>query len=319
VKRYELGFNWHDRRGGTFPDALARATKARGIRLLRVSRGDDDGVRSQVDRRTVSVGIFHNTQADGLNMESPAMLLCRALKAAGTAVVEDPDDAPVYTDRALLMEYVKRAGIAVPPYMVIANRNDGADGRRRPSRSTLGSTWIARPARGMGVNRVVIRGAKSVVAALSRSKLRSCPRVLVMKQVTGARAAGREQRFVVWHLFGTVVPCWSGRSGGIEVARFGDAEGDLLGRLCETVRTIAHVTGLDWFHSEIVATGRAGKPELVVVEPANALAMLGPVAKTVTMVPAEVARLAADRLAEVAWRRSRGLPLYRGTTLVAPA
>lgn len=318
MQRYEFAYNWHDGADDAFPVAVARAAKARGIRVLRVDRGDDDAVRSKVDRRRLGVGLFLNTKADGLNMVSPPMLLCRVLKASGTHVVEDPDDAPIYTNRALLMDHAKKAGIPVPAHTVLANRGDDA-----PSvpiarvRSQLGPNWVARPARGMGINRIVIRGAKSIASALARSKLRTCPRVLVTSSHKAARLLGHEYRFVVWHLFGTVIPCWTGKTGGLGIVSAREVETALLGRLCELVRTIAGVTGLDWFSSEILITRLGEDPEFVVVEPANALALFGPGPKTVALVPHEVARLAAERVVEVAWRIAHGLPIALGTTLVA--
>ena len=52
------------------------------------------------------------------------------------------------------------------------------------------------------------------------------------------------------------------------------------------------------------------------VEPPNALAGLGPGVGALADLGAEIMRLAAARVVEVAWRRSRGLPLPDGTAVI---
>lgn len=318
MKRYEFGYSWHHNREDTFTHAVARAARDMHVRCLRVAKGREDRVRADVDRRRVRIGLFLNTQADGLNMEGPGMLLCRVLKASGCHVVEDPDDARVYTQRALQMRYLARAGIPVPAHAVVVNRPDAENPRIPVGRSRLGTNWVARPARGMGRNRIVIRGARSVAAALARSKLKTCPRILVMRQHRPARLGEREYRFLVWHLFGRILPCWKRKgSSALEPVEAGETGIELISLLADVVSRIARITGLDWFFSEIVATRLGVELEYVVVEPANALALLGPGPKPASEVPLEVARAAAERIVEVAWRGSLGIPLSAGIEVCA--
>jgi hypothetical protein len=320
VRTYELAFNWPHAGHDAFTDAVARAARARHVRFLRVTKGEDDSVRGSIDRRTLRVGLFLNTQADGLNMESPRMLLCRVLKSSGTHVVEDPDDSPVYTDRALGLDYLRRSGLSVPPYAVVETRQ-----RERPPefpvrRSKLGANWVARPARGMGRNRIIIRGSRSVASSVSRSKLHGCPKVVVMPLHRAAVEGERELRFLVWHLFGHVLVCRPSRgSHSFELAKAGELAGAHIVWLAGTATRMREVTGLDWFVTEIVAARTKGRLDLVVVEPPNALAGLGPGAKALVETPEEVIELAAERIVEVAWRRSQGLPLSEGVKIVTAA
>ena len=81
------------------------------------------------------------------------------------------------------------------------------------------------------------------------------------------------------------------------------------------VARIADITGLDWFVTELVATEFRRDLKVLIVEPANALAGLGPGLKPLSHMPAEVARLAAERIVQIAWRHARKLPLRTGKVI----
>jgi hypothetical protein len=317
VRTYDLAFNWPHNEHDVFIHSIARAARARRIRFLCVAKGEEDSIRRSVERRTLEVGLFLNTQADGINMESPRMLLCRVLKSKGTLVVEDPDDAPIYTDRALQLDYLRRGGIAVPPYSVVETRQRDKSNEFPVRRSKLGTTWVARPARGMGRNRVIIRGSRSIASSISRSNLRGCPRVIVMPQYTTALSAEGELRFLVWHLFGHVAVC--SRRTGSRTYDFTDAISvpeQHTFAIARLASRMSKVTGLDWFMAEIVGLSGKGRFNYVVVEPPNALAGLGPGVKPLAETPDEVVEVAAERIVDIAWRRSRELSLSDGVKIV---
>ena len=101
IRRYDLAFNWAANRPTPFTDAITESARRHRLSVLPVRRGEVDAVRRRVERGRIRIGAFLNTQADGTNLESPSMRLGRVLKARGALVIEDPDDAPVYADRAL--------------------------------------------------------------------------------------------------------------------------------------------------------------------------------------------------------------------------
>jgi hypothetical protein len=63
----------------------------------------------------------------------------------------------------------------------------------------------------------------------------------------------------------------------------------------------------------LLVTGSQRRQRVVVLEPPNALAGLGPGVAVLSESSSDILRLAAHRLVEVAWRRARGLPLSDGT------
>lgn len=314
--RYELGFNWPDDRECAFTEEIRRAARRRRIQWIRVTKDQAEKFRRRVDRQQVKVGLFLNTQADGINFESPSMLLCRSLKAADCLVVEDPDDCRNYADRGLAFEYLERAGLPVPRHFVIedwkANKRPAIGARQ----ARLGSTWAARPAMGMSRRPPLISSSKNITSALIKGGFKPGQRVLIHRHLEPVVRDGVELRFSVWYLFGQVVPCWSPKGAGkTRIMTLRDTGFELFGRLIRLVKEIAGITRLDWFVSEVAAVKVPKGLDLFILEGANALAGLGPGANALRLIHPEVMRLAGEQLVEAAWRHAHKLPLSNGVTV----
>ncbi len=315
--RYELGFNWSDGRDHAFTKALQSAARRRRIRVIRVPKGHDDRIRRRVDVGQIEVGLFLNTMADATNMQGPSMLLCRSLKSKGTLVVEDPDDAPVYGDRELQFGYLRRAGIPVPRQFVVEGWRPRRRVLNRTDRAKLGKTWMAQPAFGADRRRILVSSAPAVSSVLARAKFPRRKRVLVASYPKPASLDDVELRLLVWYLFGHIVPCWYRKGRHAPEMIDGHAvEYAWLPRLATTTRKLSEITGLDWFVAGMVVTDLRSHGKLLVVEPPNALAGLGPGVASAQWVPSDIAQIAAERIAEIAWRHGRQLPLTDGGSLV---
>jgi hypothetical protein len=313
---YDLALNWAANRDERFLGAIDRAARLRRVRWTVVRNGHTDRFRRRVDRGELDVRLFLNTQADGANPNSPGMLLCRSLKANGTFVVEDPDDAFFYADRAMQFRYLSRAGVRVPPHVLIKRGQRDKPALTAAERRSVGPTWTAVPAVGMSRSRVLTSGARNVATALNRAGFPPGQKVLIFKHHKPISRAGHEGHFWIWHLFGNVVPAaWLRGSRRPALICYDDWITDGLLELVRLTRRIAQVTGLDWFLTEIVATRLGRSAQFVVVEPANALAGLGPGSKPVAAVPNPVLDIAATALVEAAWRYAHDLPTAEGLTI----
>jgi hypothetical protein len=315
--RYELGYNWPDTRDHAFTTTLERAARRRRIRCLRVTKGQEERIRRRVDDGRIEVGLFLNTQADATRMESPSMLLCRSLKSRGCLVVEDPDDAHVYADRELQLTYLQRAGIPVPRRFAVEGWKPRKRALTRAERAKLGKTWVAQPAFGLDRNRRLISSAMVVSSALARAKFPRGKRVLVSSFPKPTTLDDVELNLSVWCLFGVIAPCWH-RKGELKPVMIETqaVEHGCLPHLVSTTKRLSEITGLDWFVTQMVVTNRHGRSGLLVVEPPNALAGLGPGLRSTRDTPADVAAVAAERIVEVAWRHARGLPPTDGHELL---
>lgn len=313
TERYHLGFNWSTSRETAFTRAVAEAAKRRGLRWLYVLKSAAPEIRQRVSDGRLQVGLFLNTQADGTSMESSHMLLCRSLKASGCMVVEDPDDAPVYANRALQLDYLEKAGLPVPRRLVIRQWKPGRPILTAREQAKIGGSWFAQPAVGLG-RRISLAGTSRLTSRmLSRSGFVPRQGVLIYSNHTPKDNKGIS--FRIWHLFGHVVCCFAKNQGSFEVLRVGSAASDFVPGLTAWAHRMAQITGLDWFVSEVTSARRTGSVGLTIWEPANALSLLGPGVKPLAELPAEVARILAERLVEVAWRHARGLPLTDGVTV----
>jgi len=314
--RYELGFNWGGRKDSIFVQEIARAARRYRIRWVCVPKLHAVKLQRGVEQERVKIGVFLNTQADGVNLGSPAMLLCRTLKEHNTLVIEDPDDIKTYADKGLQLGYLQRAGLPVPKHYVIEDWKRNKRPRTIARNITLDSKWVARSATGMNRQLFLISSAKSMTRALAKAGFKPGNRILIHRNYAPLIEGSRELRFRVWYLFGHLVPCWYQKGVLMpEMLRTGDISSPHFGQLVYLMGKIAEITLLDWFVTEMVVSKEQKKKALIIREPANALAGIGPGNKPLNSVPREVLRIAAHRIVEVAWRYARGLPLSKGITI----
>ena len=317
VLRYELGLNWAGRKDNIFTQEIARMARRYRIRWVCVPKLNSDKFRRGVEKGSIKIGVFLNTQADGVNLESPIMLLCRSLKAHNTLVVEDPDDVKNYADKGFQLSCLQRAGLPVPKHYVI----DDWKGNKPPTgiskNITLDSKWVARSAVGMNRQLFVISEARSMTKALVKAGFKPGTRILIHRNYAPLVEGNRELRFKVWYLFGHIVPCWYQRGVATpEILRTGDISFPFLGQLINIMPRIAEITLLDWFVTELVVVSKGNKKkELIIREPANALAGIGPGNKPLSNVPTELLRIAAHRIVKIAWRYANNLPLFEGISI----
>lgn len=314
--RYDLGFNWSTSQDNPFSRMIAEHARRRGLKCLTVLRPDARKVRHQVSNGRVQVGLFLNTQADGSNIESTHMLLCRSLKAAGCMVVEDPDDARIYANRALQLDYLQRAGLPVPRRLAIVDWVPKKPLFSAAQRGKFVGQWLAQPAIGMDRSLRLAGKGRPSSGMLARCGFRPRQGVLIFLDYPLEAGQNRRSRFRVWHFFGhVVVSQYSKDRDAFEFVNANSHAVGLVPRLAELVHKIAHVTGLDWFVTEVITTKRRGSENVLILEPANALAQLGPGVKALADVPDEVMTIAAERLVESAWHHAHGLPIKVGVTI----
>jgi hypothetical protein len=314
TRRYDLAFNWAANRPTPFADAVTESARRHRIGVLSVGRGEVEAVRRRVERGRIGIGTFLNTQAEGTSLESPSMRLARVLKARGALVVEDPDDATVYADRALQLEYLQRAGLPVPHHLVLDRGQPGGSVISAAARAALGRTWAAVPARGLKRWAAIVSTAQHVWPALARSGFKRGQKILVYHHQPPLAEGDMELRFRIWYLFGRIIPSWCRRERNhFQRMTLDDTGHDAFGQMIAMVRRCAEITGLDWFMTELLVTGSQRRKRVLVLEPPNALAGLGPGVAVLSETSSGIMRLVAERLVDVAWRRGRGLPLSDGT------
>ena len=314
IERYHLGLNWSTSRETAFTKAIAAEARRRGIRWFSVPKSAAHRTRRRVSDGRLQVGLFLNTQADGVNMEGTHMLLCRSLKASGCLVVEDPDDAPIYANRARQLDYLEKAGLTVPRRLVISRWEPDKRVLTSAEQGKIGASWFAQPGVGLG-RRLSLAGTGRLTSRLLiRNGFKPKRSVLVYTNLQPNH--DRFIRLRVWYFFRQVVLQSADNNVNPGSAQQAPTAVQYAARLTALAHRISQITGLDWFATEVTAAKRNGSERLRIWEPANALAFFGPGVKPLAELPPEVAQVGAERLVEVAWRHARGLPTADGVTLL---
>jgi hypothetical protein len=170
------------------------------------------------------------------------------------------------------------------------------------------------PGQGLGGQRELVSTARHVWPALTRSGFQRGQKILVYRHQEPLAEGDMELRFRMSYLFGRIIPSWCRRDRRhFQRLSLDDSSHDAFAEMIAIVRKSAEVTGLDWFMTELLVTGSQRRQRVIVLEPPNALAGLGPGVAVLSEYSSDIMRLMAHRLVEVAWRRARGLPLSDGT------
>jgi hypothetical protein len=315
--KYDFAFNWY--KGGeesAFARAVREEARRRRVRVLAIDPAAAERVRRKADRRTLSIGLFLNTQAGAASFDTPAMRLACSVKAAGGLVVEDPDDSPFYANRIRAYERLRRAGVGVVPHVAVSDWHKGRTVLTARERTRLGVPWMARYAAGYASSARIESKSRRVGPAVRSAGFRAGRELVLERALKPALFDGRPAVFRLFHFFGELVPAWwdaaKHRAAPVSSSEF---ESFNLASLAEISGRVASTLGLDWFMTQVVATGSADKPRFVVVEPANALGGIGPGRTAAAAAGEAVQRIAAERIVEVAWRWARRRPLVAGASI----
>lgn len=314
ASRYDLAFNWTLRQRHPFTDTVREHARRLRIKVLCVRKQDGSVLRRRLDQGRLRVELFLNTQADGSHLDKPDMLLCRAMKASGALVVEDPDDSRIYADRTIVYEYLQRAGMTVPWYRILNSFNPKQRTMTAKDRTQLGDVWVAVPGKGLDPRRRLTSSARRISAALTRAGYRPGQKILIRREYKPVRYEDHQCRLRVWHLFGELLCCWVADNGAAQLISSNDLNCEYVVQALAQTRHCAHIFGLDWFMSEYIGVRIRSQRKLMIVEPPNALAAMGPGKAGLALLPNPIARTAARIITECAWRRSRGLPVASGVT-----
>ena len=192
--------------------------------------------------------------------------LVRLAAEKNTRVIDPPDVALAAFDKARLHPRLQTAGIGIPPSVIVAREEAGRLELTADQHAVLGSPFVIKPSMGYGRRGLVLdatseRDLERSVAAWKNSHY------LLQKKIVPRSLNGEPLYFRVYFVFGTVWLCWWNcfndryrKTTPEEIETLG------LGRLEETVRRIAALTGMNFFSSEIAIT--EGN-ELVVIDYVN--------------------------------------------------
>lgn len=225
------------------------------------------------------------------------------LKEQGVRVVNDAARMVWARDKATMHLELVAAGVSVP-YAVIVSSEDrpNVETLHTEEHRALGTPFVIKPANGGGGEGVVLdaRDKADVVSYLDAT---GYDKVLLQHLVEPRTVAGRRGWFRVFHIDGTIIPCWwndlTHEYCQLDPA---DETAEGLGPLREITSLIARISQMDLFTTEI-ALDREGR--FVVVDFVNEMPDLRPQSSFKDGVPDPILELIADTLVTLALAATR--------------
>ncbi len=211
-------------------------------------------------------------------------------------VIDPPDIAQAGFDKARLHPQLVKAGVRVPPTIIVPRDKVGKFQLSDPDMATLGSPFVIKPGMGYG------RGGLVLDATSEKDLARSVTawpdsNYLLQRRIIPRHIKGIPAYFRVYFVFGSVWCCWwNCYNDNYRLVTPQEATELHLKPLEEMIRQIAALTGMSFFSSEIAQT-EAG--DFVAIDYVNDQChMLSQTANPRIGVPDELVAAVAKRLVE---------------------
>jgi len=180
--------------------------------------------------------------------------VARAVKRRGGKVIDDPDRARIATDKARFHRVLARAGIPVPPTVIVRKDKLAAFRVTPRMRRLLGEPFVIKPGWGGGGDGVITDARSEADIQRSVEAFPSDAYLLQQRIVPGA-LGGRPAWFRIFHVFGEVLPCWWDPATSVyNMVSPQEVKQHRLRRLDAIVRKIARLSQMDFFSTEIAIT-----------------------------------------------------------------
>ncbi len=192
--------------------------------------------------------------------------LVRLAAEKQTKVIDPPDAALAAFDKSRLHQRLVAAKFEVPPTLLVP-REQASDFRlAEEDRALLGTPFVIKPSLGYGRRGVILDATDERDLARSMAAWDD-PCYLLQRRIQPHSLNGSPLYFRVYFVFDSVWCCWwncyTDRYCMVTAAEFEELG---LSRLCEVVRQVAQLTGMQFFSSEIAQTESG---ELVLIDYVN--------------------------------------------------
>lgn len=184
---------------------------------------------------------------------------------SGVKTLNEASNAIRAMDKATMhLEFLSR-GIDVP-YTIILSPSDDVNNIKEKDLKQLGRPFIIKPSRGGGGYGVVV-GAETLGDIMAARRQFADDKYLLQEKVVPIILEGHRAYFRVFYVCGKIIPCWWDDTTHIfTVLNEKDEKKNHLEKLRATAKTIAEISRLDFFSTEICVTD---KGHFVVVDYVN--------------------------------------------------
>jgi hypothetical protein len=337
----------HSPQFAAFDHWLAREAAGHGLSCVLFHAGNVAEAADRLAAGRMTVGYHLDYYALWHRPDDPYARLAQAVEDAGGRSVNAPARARAFTDKAAAVSELARHGLGVPGTLVIRPwspvRPLTAGERARVGLDVPGRRAYLKPANGFAGQGVVrVDGTDEALAAALTAARRQEPgeTFLLQREVCPPPllCEDGQSRPAYWRVLfqmGEVMPFWwapqerVGPRPSYHALTPAELRHHRLHSVVTYVRSLAEVTGLEWFSTELClgdgsevsgysVTGKDGRERPVLaIDPVNDQCDVDVGSRWPGAPPDDVVRRIAGRFAERAWQLSRrslrpqAMPSYR--------
>jgi hypothetical protein len=236
----------HDR---AFFEAMRSECQKLDVSFFGVEESGVDEALSMVQNGEIT---FLSHLNRGWEADQRYMRLVEAVRPAGCCVFNDPTLSKMAIDKSAMHGRLLARHVVLPHTLVVASPCDNAPFAGLPEEPPSRPFYV-KPAVGGGGEGVYL---VQQVAEVSKLPVASCGQKILLQEIIRPAEIGvRKAWFRVFYVFGDTHPCWWDRETHVfAILDAADERRHGLARLHDISRTIAELSGLDFFSSEICLT-----------------------------------------------------------------
>ncbi|MBN1673470.1 MAG: hypothetical protein JXR37_20660 [Kiritimatiellae bacterium] len=242
---------------------------------------------------------------------NPYTRLSYAAKDGGAFTINEPKNATMAENKAVMHYEFERAGIPVPFTVVVRNWKPARFALTRRQRARLGRPFIVKPARGYGKQGVVKVTHGSLKAITRARRFDRGDDFLLQEFVEPVWFGPRMGWLRVHYVLGEVMlSWWDTLTQHYTPVTLGEFRAHGLAGLVVIARKIAQTSGMCYFSTEVAIVRRHGRTLFLVVDYVNDPCDMTLQTRSHSGVPDSVVEHVADRIAEAALHVARNGDAY---------
>lgn len=256
-------------------------TRAQNLKCVFINPSSLQDALDKINKEKINVKVLLDRASDTTAAFDP---LIDKLILSGVKTLNEASHAIRAMDKATMHLEFLTNDIDVP-YSIILSPNDDVNNIKEKDLKRLGRPFIIKPSRGGGGIGVVV-GAETLGDIMSARKNYADDKYLLQEKVIPAVINQRRAYFRVFYICGKTIPCWwDDQTHIFFVLEKEEEEKYKLGKLRSITSSIAKISRLDFFSTEICVTD---KGRFVAVDYVNDPCDMRPKSIYVDGVPDEV-------------------------------
>ncbi|MBL7198279.1 MAG: hypothetical protein ISS47_09295 [Candidatus Omnitrophica bacterium] len=315
MKIYDFAFAWDGDRREKILKWIRRECSLRNLNFLLVNDNNVSRVISDLEKGRLKIRFLLDTAAEYYIPKDLYTRLCYAVKDVEGYIACDPDDARQAANKAVTHYDLLRANVPVPYTVVVRDWEPDNFKLTKDELKRMGKPFIIKPASGFGQKGVIKDATGSIVEIAKARHFNRGDSFLLQEKIIPTFLGDKQGWFRVYFLFGEIIPCWwNTESGWYSHVTLREMYNYKLLPLARITSEIARITNMDFFSSEIAVSGRGKDRRFVAIDYVNDQPELNVRSEKVSRgfiggpVP-EVIEHIAERVIEIAWRMSKGIPV----------